>query len=161
MRIIDEAALEYLELLARRSRLFSLRTATSPDARDSGMRSLLNFPALTWVVQDFFQQQVDGESPKEWLHRLMDAAAQAKREGGGEHSDAPSLKDIFRDADCKTLFLPATSREHLNRLDELTPRDLTAEYQRDFQELRAALVARCVRACAPTVSLRFCSFAVK
>jgi hypothetical protein len=53
IKLIDQAAVDYLELLSRRTQLFNLKTqigsAANPLLRGS------EFPSLTWVVKDFIQ----------------------------------------------------------------------------------------------------------
>ena len=57
VRIIDTAAVEYLELLARRARLFQTKAAFSSEGPRAGLDPSrpLAFPPLTWVVENFFQ----------------------------------------------------------------------------------------------------------
>jgi len=46
-----------IQVLARRARLFQLKTALDPTG--GAMRpDVLQFPPLTWLVEDFFQDQV-------------------------------------------------------------------------------------------------------
>lgn len=56
-RIIDTAAVEYLELLARRARLFQTKAAFSTEGPRAGLDPSrpIAFPPLTWVVENFFQ----------------------------------------------------------------------------------------------------------
>lgn len=76
--------------------------------------------------------QVD-ESPDAWLHRLMNVQRDGSQEG------TSSLKDIFPEAYCRTLFLPATSPKHLKNLDQLDREDLTDDYKRDLSSVVAHL----------------------
>ena len=70
VKIIDENSLEYLQVLARRAQLFSLKTLLHQEDLTS-LDGFVGFPPLTWVVEDFFQQQLEGETPTEWLRRIM------------------------------------------------------------------------------------------
>lgn len=128
VRIIDESSMEYLEVLARRARLFNVNV-TSTDGNTKATR-LRQFPALTWVVQNFFQQQVDGETPDEWLSRLMDQQAESKT---GEFKYT-GLRDIFPRRFCRTMFMPA-SLDQLFDLDRVHATDLDARYRDDLENL--------------------------
>ena len=129
VKIIDQSDIDYLELLARRTQLFALRSQMSRKKWTNEFNvDLLSFPPLLWVVQDFVQTTID-ESPKEWLHRLM---ASHTRENDLYEI---SLKDIFKSVDCHTLFLPAVKKHILNDLSMAKDSDLTEEYISERQEL--------------------------
>ncbi|CAG2111870.1 unnamed protein product [Medioppia subpectinata] len=129
VKIIDQSDIDYLELLARRTQLFALRSQMSRKKWTNDFnKDLLSFPPLIWVVQDFVQSTVD-ESPKEWLHRLMTSHT---RENDLYEI---SLKDVFKSVDCHTLFLPAVKKHLLNDLSLAKEADLTEEYVFERQEL--------------------------
>jgi len=80
----------------------------------------------------------------------------------GKRGGSSSLKDIFPESYCRTLFLPATSSRDLKNLDQLDRADLTKDYQRDLAavvaHLRDSLLRQKVdrlRAC-PTLWLLLC-----
>ncbi|XP_019643168.1 PREDICTED: uncharacterized protein LOC109484356 [Branchiostoma belcheri] len=76
VKIIDQADIDYLELLARRTQLFALRSQMSRSKwADDFNHDLLSFPPLLWVVQDFAQLLGDNDSPQDWLRKLMDTSA--------------------------------------------------------------------------------------
>ena len=85
IRNIDAHAIEALELLARRARLFQLRSVasgqdtTTDEFLNTKEGALLNFPSLTWVVQNFHQQQLPDETPSHWLHRLLRSVATSQQ----------------------------------------------------------------------------------
>jgi len=56
-------------LLARRTQLFNVKMEIR-ESQNESLSKLLEFPSLVWVVRDFFQD-LGGESPKEWLIRLL------------------------------------------------------------------------------------------
>jgi len=68
IRNIDTRSIEALELLARRARLFQLKSGITELENNKQQSSFLNskegelldFPSLTWVVQNFFQKQLPG-----------------------------------------------------------------------------------------------------
>ncbi len=129
VKIIDQVDIDYLELLARRTQLFALRSQMSRKKWTNDFnKDLLSFPPLIWVVQDFVQTTID-ETPKQWLHRLMESHT---RENDLHEI---SLKDIFKSVDCQTLFLPATKKHLLNDLSLAKESDLTEEYIKERQEL--------------------------
>ncbi|XP_054157665.1 guanylate-binding protein 1-like [Oppia nitens] len=129
VKIIDQSDIDYLELLARRTQLFALRSQMSRKKWTNEFnKDLLSFPPLIWIVQDFVQSTLE-ESPKQWLHRLM-----------GSHTRENdlyeiSLKDIFKSVDCHTLFLPAVKKHLLNDLSLAKESDLTEEYIFEKKEL--------------------------
>lgn len=133
VRIIDQAAMEYLQVLARRAQLFSLKTSLNSGG-DLQVESMLQFPPLTWVVQDFFQKLIDNETPTQWLHRLMDEQAKT-------HGSLEGLKTIFPSAHCKTLFFPTTELEDLTYLDKQDAAVLTERYKKDKDGLVAHIIA--------------------
>ena len=133
VRIIDESSMEYLEVLARRARLFNANVTTDGSGSTRAMR-LRQFPGLTWVVQNFFQRQVDGETPDDWLARLMDQQAEAK---SGEFKYA-GLRDIFPQRYCRTMFMPA-GLDQLFELDRVGNEELDPRYRDDVARLVAHL----------------------
>lgn len=141
VKIIDQADIDYLELLARRTQLFALRSQLSRAKWSDGfVHDLLSFPPLLWVVQDFVQTTLDNETPTQWLHRLMETHSR-------ESEDYKiSLLDIFKSLECHTLFLPAVKRVLLTDLSEAREEDLTEEYieERDAlsKKLQATLVPK-------------------
>lgn len=130
MKIIDQADIDYLELLARRTQLFALRSQMSRSKWTGDfIHDLLSFPPLLWIVQDFVQTTVEKETSQEWLHRLMETHTR-------ENEDYEiRLMDIFKSVDCHTLFLPATSKKILNDLSMATDDDLTFEYKEERDDL--------------------------
>ncbi|XP_077505269.1 uncharacterized protein LOC144115021 isoform X2 [Amblyomma americanum] len=123
VKIIDQAEIDYLELLARRTQLFALRSQLSK-AKWNGefVHDLLSFPPLLWVVQDFVQTTVNNETPTQWLHRLMEAHSRESEEY------KISLLDVFKSLECHTLFIPAVKRTLLTDLSQASEEDLTDEY---------------------------------
>lgn len=133
VKIIDQSDIDYLELLARRTQLFALRSQLSKSKWTDFNHDMLTFPPLTWVVQDFVQETHNFETPTEWLHRLMG--------GHSRESDnyTISLLDIFEDVDCHTLFIPAFDRDLLTDLSRATDDDLSADYRRERDHLMRKL----------------------
>jgi hypothetical protein len=86
--------------------------------------------------QDFFQQQLENETPTQWLRRIMETQETTR---GAEQG--ASLLSIFPEAHCHTLFLPATDRESLQNLDALDAKDLHPDYKEDLAGLVSHLVA--------------------
>ncbi|XP_033642989.1 guanylate-binding protein 5-like [Asterias rubens] len=125
VKVIDQADLDYLELLSRRTQLFALKSQLSRAkwAQDFN-HDLLSFPPLLWVVQDFVQITGNDEpTPSEWLHEMMKSSAWENE------NHRISLMDIFPEVECHTLFFPATKKEILQDLSLAREEDLTAEYK--------------------------------
>ncbi|KAK3731648.1 hypothetical protein QZH41_007511 [Actinostola sp. cb2023] len=82
VKIIDQADIDYLELLSRRTQLFALKSQMSKAKwTDEFNHDLLTFPPLLWVVQDFVQVTDDQENdPSKWLHRLLASSSKDSAE---------------------------------------------------------------------------------
>lgn len=135
VKIIDQSEIDYLELLARRTQLFALRSQLSRAKwkGDDFVHDLLSFPPLLWVVQDFVQTTVNNETPTQWLHRLMEAHVR-------ESEDYKiSLLDLFKSLECHTLFIPAVKRPLLTDLSQASEEDLTEEYIQERNALSKKL----------------------
>lgn len=132
VKIINQADIDYLEVLARQTQLFALRSQMSESKwlKDFN-QDLLKFPPLTWVVQDFYQTVE--KSSRDWLHQLMRSHTREMDEYN------ISILDIFSEVDCHTLFLPATTEYLLNDLSKAREEDLTDKYRQDRDELRNKL----------------------
>ena len=113
LKVIDSASLDYLQILARRAQLFSLKSALN-NRNDVDLEAAISFPPMTWVVQDFFLDMADSsESPTEWLHRLVreqhkfsNEKAITDKEGAESlrKEQGPALDSIFPELSCKTVI---------------------------------------------------------
>lgn len=138
LHALPQGAVDHLELLAQRTRLFSAiavdpaavftlpplmwcvrvrvrvpgRSVGAPDMR--GCASLGGPVRGACVscrtVQDFVQEHIAGENATAWLQRLM----RSRRADSEEH---PGLGALFAEAQCHTLFLPATTPTALRNLN--------------------------------------------
>jgi hypothetical protein len=130
VKIIDQGDIDYLDLLARRTRLFALRSQiTKSKWFDEFNHDLLHFPPLIWVIQDFVQTTDDFETPQDWLHRIMTSSSRESE----EHNI--NLLSMFESVNCHTLFLPATKKALLQDLSTATEMDLTPEYKEERDSL--------------------------
>eukprot|EP00727_Mastigamoeba_balamuthi_P011748 m51a1_g7196 putative guanylate-binding protein (808) ;mRNA; f:167993-178532 len=68
VRVVDQAHIDYLELLARRTQLLGLRESLGAGLGE--VVDSLQLPPLLWVVRDF-AQDLGPESPSQWLLRLL------------------------------------------------------------------------------------------
>ncbi|KYQ99920.1 guanylate-binding protein [Tieghemostelium lacteum] len=129
VKIIDQSELEYLELLSRRTQLFALKSQIK-SSRDNGidLRDILNFPSLTWVVQDFFQD-IEYATPNEWLHSLLSSRSR-------DSDSSLSIGEIFPSIDCHTLFIPSGDKKTLRHLDKSSISDLNPTYLRELYVLK-------------------------
>ncbi|MDP2434285.1 MAG: hypothetical protein Q8P67_00915 [archaeon] len=144
VKTIDQSSIEYVELLARRTHLFQLRTeifsspsepsAPSPDPL---FHRIVNFPDFIWVVEDFFQH-LEGMTATEWLHQLVRSL---KRDS---QVDNTTLEEIFPSVLCKTLFLPHTQRDKLQNLAVVDSSELTADFRRELDDLRREILRSAV-----------------
>ena len=131
VKIINQDDLEYLELLARRTRLFALQAQINKSIyHDSFDHQLLSFPPLIWVVQDFVQASKPGESPTDWLNKLVASTMK-------ENQDFDlSLAEIFADLHCHPIFIPTAEKKILEDLSLATESDLTSDFRSDRDALK-------------------------
>lgn len=134
IKLIDQAAVDYMELLAQRTRLFSLRSSLVPLEENHWQNHLpFQFPPLTWVVEDFVQD-LGQRSPLDWLQSFFEAKRDVNQPDG--------LAEVLSEVDCRTLFLPATSLTELRDLSSVPSDRLTTEFRTGVEQLRSDLIAR-------------------
>jgi len=122
VRIIDESSIDYIELLSRRAQLFSYKTQMEyMDTQEPFV-----FPPLLWVVQSFFQDTLQ-KTPKEWLSSLLEARPKGK---------SNTMKDLYKEIDCETLFIPHKSKSSLKALDKVAYQDLNPLYRQELERIR-------------------------
>jgi len=129
VKFIDQSAIDYIELLARRAQLFGVKAEISTSDDVESLDTFVSPPKLLWIVQDFVQEMANGITPQEWLVGLL--ASRKKTE-----STASSLPELFKSVDCFTLFLPEYRRFKLRHLDQVDNSDLLPEYRADMKILR-------------------------
>lgn len=135
VKTIDQASLDYLELLARRALMFSLKASLKDNHH-----SYLSFPSLIWVVHDFISEipAEYGGSPSAWIERLLTIR---KRESVTDDASASvtnqELIHIFSSIDCHPLSLPVNSHpENLRHLGSIPKENLDARYTNEVDALR-------------------------
>lgn len=145
VKIIDQQAVNLLEILVTQAQLFGSRTTVQ--ARNNAPEFLLteSFPPLTWVVQDFVQElptQFKQEGPIGYLSTYLEASS---GENGipsvrGNETRETILTKTFREVRVGHLFLPATSKEQLQDLSRLKWDQLTEEYRSEIGLLQGHLM---------------------
>ncbi|CAD5113813.1 DgyrCDS2977 [Dimorphilus gyrociliatus] len=128
VKIIDQSDIDYLEVLARRTKLFALHSQVSTQKWKTMTfnHDLLTFPPLIWIVQDFVQSATDSQK---WLQNLMESHFRENDEY------EISLLSIFKSIDCHTMFLPAVQKSLLRDLSKVSEHDLTEEYKAEREDL--------------------------
>lgn len=136
VKVIDQQAVNLLEMLARRAQLFRTRTSTEPATLVTPeFLSVRSFPPLTWVVEDFVQ-----EMPESVAHAMDPATAWLRsylshvNDSAGE--EIHILSRLYSDVKVKTLFLPATSKSDLQDLSKLEWTKLTPEFKKELGDLK-------------------------
>lgn len=114
IKLIDQAAVDYLELLARRTQLFQLKNRIANSSREifffvggSCKVPLVRndeFPHFTWVVKDFVQD-LEGRDANYWLQQFT----KKHRDRGLDEFGGKGLESVFKTIECQTLFLPGFS----------------------------------------------------
>ncbi|CAE7689644.1 dnaK [Symbiodinium microadriaticum] len=140
VKIIDQQAVNLLEMLARRAQLFRTRTSTEPANLDTPeFLSVRSFPPLTWVVEDFVQEFPEAHAyasdpATAWLRSYLSYA----NDTSGE--EVHILSKLYSDVKVKTLFLPATSKPELQDLSKLQWSQLTSEFKKELGELKTHIL---------------------
>jgi len=168
MHLIDAKELEYLDLLAHNTQLFSLKAATHAHAQTHtittppsattaavaspsfGLQDVFQLPPLVWAVQAF-TVDLHEETCTSWLTRLMKGAVPTTNTNpktGATTASASSsssqrlgIDGLFPSVECQTLFLPATTRPALHRLASLPPSQLTPDFLTDVDSLLARILS--------------------
>jgi len=143
IKLIDQSAVDYLEILSRRTQLFQVKNIIRSASNDelSGqidqiaknkMLQYNDFPPLSWVVKDF-AQDLGNMSPKQWLDQYL----RGKRDQVKQSDDSSTLLDLFsRGIECHTMFLPSTDRNQLKNLGIVEMNNLTQHYIDDLKKLK-------------------------
>ncbi|XP_049850456.1 guanylate-binding protein 1-like [Schistocerca gregaria] len=143
VKFVDQASIDALRLLVKRSHLFELRMELREKVEEEEEEGVylgwlkesgrhLKMPKLLWVIQDFVQVMEKDQSPKEWLNSMM----AINREEDDDDDAKKPFDQVFREIDCYTLFLPQYEKHKLVRLDLIEPYELLEEYKRDMEGLR-------------------------
>eukprot|EP01118_Nematostelium_gracile_P005180 TRINITY_DN1627_c0_g1_i1.p1 TRINITY_DN1627_c0_g1~~TRINITY_DN1627_c0_g1_i1.p1 ORF type:complete len:784 (+),score=206.83 TRINITY_DN1627_c0_g1_i1:20-2371(+) len=141
IKLIDQASVEYLELLARRTQLFNLKNniqmAVNTSIQLPKVLKGEEFPPFTWVVKDFIQK-MDDRTPSQWLEEYING----QRDTGINEMSDKGLKDIFTNGlFCHTLFLPATNLNDLQDLSKVPEDRLTPEFLGNLRNLKNDLLS--------------------
>jgi hypothetical protein len=144
VKVIDQQAVNLLEMLARRAQLF--RTRSSAEISDGLVTDLpeflstRSFPPLTWVVEDFVQEipqeyQLNGGATA-WLKAYLSTS----NETGDDAETSHILAKLYSDLRVQTLFLPATTRDQLQDLSRVKWEDLTHDFKDEVTTLRSSIL---------------------
>eukprot|EP00392_Amoebophrya_sp_AT5.2_P007973 g7992.t1 len=151
VKVIDQQAVNLLEMLARRAQLFKTKSGqvtTDDSAITPDFLMQMNFPSLTWIVEDFTQDPAStGEnSLLEWLRSYLSHEKGSNLMGGGNETATvvPAnhqqqngdhyLSRLFKDIAVKTLFLPAVTKADLKDLSKLHYSQLTEEFRTELEQ---------------------------
>jgi len=150
VKIIDQQAVNLLEMLARRAQLFRTRSSAEPTSAEAPeFLSVRSFPPLTWVVEDFVQElpeehRADEDGATAWLRSYLSevnsSALDHELAIGGE-GDMHLLSRLYSKLKVHTLFLPATQKEHLQDLSKLRFEELTEEFKEEIEVLKAHILS--------------------
>merc|ERR1719272_1788199 len=106
VKVIDQQAVNLLEMLARRAQLF--RTRSSAEISEDDMPEFLSvrsFPPLTWVVEDFVQELPEehrnGGGATAWLKSHLSKINATE----GDSDQVHFLSKLYSDLNVHTLFL--------------------------------------------------------
>lgn len=144
VKIIDQQAVSLLEMLARRAQLFRTRSSAEPESAEAPeFLSVRSFPPLTWVVEDFVQElpeehREDEDGATAWLRSYVTKVNSTARDTQETHF----LARLYKDLKVHTLFLPATSKDHLQDLSKLQWDQLTPEFKDELATLKQHILSR-------------------
>jgi hypothetical protein len=145
VKVIDQQAVNLLEMLARRAQLFRTRSSAEVSEKDvPEFLSVRSFPPLTWVVEDFVQEippeyRLSGGATA-WLQSYLSTVhVNEAQEGMEQH--VHFLSKLYSDLKVHTLFLPATSRQQLQDLSRAEWDHLTQEFKDEVKTLRQNILS--------------------
>merc|ERR1719401_1146173 len=110
VKIIDQQAVNLLEMLARRAQLFRTRSSAEAAHVDTPeFLSVRSFPPLTWVVEDFVQELPEehrhADGATSWLRSYLANVSETSAPGSEEQEDKHFLSKLYSDLRVHTLFL--------------------------------------------------------
>eukprot|EP00026_Physarum_polycephalum_P002465 Phypoly_transcript_02472.p1 GENE.Phypoly_transcript_02472~~Phypoly_transcript_02472.p1 ORF type:complete len:865 (+),score=177.24 Phypoly_transcript_02472:169-2763(+) len=144
VKTIDQSSMDYLELLARRALMFSLKASVKEHHH-----SYFSFPSLTWVVRDFISElPASYESPTAWIQHLLSVRKRESVSLNGDEEESMTneeLNKIFSSVDCHTLSVPTSHPEKLTQLDTVPLAELDARFKAEVLTLKAKLYAHLER----------------
>jgi len=134
VKVIDQQAVNLLEMLVRRAQLFRTRSSADIVSQETPeFLSIRSFPPLTWVVEDFVQelpvQHRHEDGATHWLKAYLTKM-------NTTHGESHFLTKLYTDLKVHTLFLPATTKEHLQDLSRMKWNQLTPEFRSEISALR-------------------------
>jgi hypothetical protein len=150
VKIIDQQAVNLLEILMTQAQLFESRSKVLSSKALPEWLSADTFPPLTWVVEDFVQELPPAfkkEGPVGYLTTYLKgsySSGQSSFGNGLDYGDenVTLITKTFRDVRVQHLFLPATSKDQLTDLSRLNWTDLTAEYRSEIEVLRSHILSK-------------------
>jgi hypothetical protein len=142
VKIIDQQAVNLLEVLMTQAQLFNARSTVRATVAVPEFLKKESFPPLTWVVEDFVQE-LPAAFKQEGPFGYLTTYLQGSSEGGGSNlgfrgneTHETIITKTFRDVKVAHLFLPATTRAQLQDLSRLEWSELTQEYRSEVDALR-------------------------
>lgn len=144
VKIIDQQAVNLLEILMQQAQLFNSRSRVLASGSVPEFLSADTFPPLTWVVEDFVQELPHAfkqEGPIGHLTTYLEGSSGLQADGSlgarGNETHETIITKTFRDVRVAHLFLPATSKVQLQDLSRMNWNELTEEYRSEVDVLRA------------------------
>ena len=130
IRTIDQQQLDYLEMLARRTQLFALKSELKQEGEL--VNNFIKFPTLFWVVRDY---SLD-EDTTNWFKELLNAE-QRKSFGIAAKEPQNDLKidTLFDKMKSFGIFLPNGNKNDLKKL-QLNSLKLNKEFVNDLGILK-------------------------
>ena len=106
-KIIDVKQVEYLELLAHKAKLFTVKNELDKVTQSSEMEKtpkFISFPPLYWVVRDF--NQILEMKPTEYLHDILHRF-HVDEIGAADNLTHEALLEMFESTSCHTMHIPS------------------------------------------------------
>ena len=144
IKIIDQASIDAVELLARRTQLFGIRAVENDNITTSTNHTnnkTLEYPEFVWVAQDFVTNLGEHATANTWLQSLLEKPHHRVDTAIDGQQHRTSLTDIFPSVHCRTMFIPHTDKTTLENLNTVTSEaELTPAYVRDLSDLRSFVI---------------------
>lgn len=134
---IDESAINSLSLVANLSKHVCIQSQGSESPEQLGEY----FPEFLWLVRDFTLQLVDPLGKPISSQQYLEAAL-ADQEDPEKNRVRALLRSYFPRRSCETLVRPCLEESQLQRLDQLSDRDLRPEFLRQSKQLRRKILER-------------------
>jgi len=95
-----------------------------------------HFPALLYVIRDFFLNPGDGRTPNDVFNDYLTIRQKKTPENEVTNATVTAVRKYFSSHTCKKCVVPIHGEEQLQNIDSCELSDLRPEFLRDIEEVR-------------------------